>query len=111
STGYGLFRDGRLAAFAFCRPFGRGHVVGPVVAGTDADAIAVVQAHVEDHAGRFLRIDTRSENGPFAAFLSQAGLPIYDTVLSMSLQQGTADPHVPDSRGPAIYALASQALG
>ena len=111
STGYGLFRNGRLAAFAFCRPFGRGHVVGPVVASTDADAITAVRPHVVDHAGRFLRIDTRSENGLFPAFLSQAGLPIYDTVLSMSLQRGTADPHVPNSMEPAVYALASQALG
>jgi GNAT superfamily N-acetyltransferase len=43
SVGYGLFRDDRLEAFALCRRFGRGHVVGPVVAGNDAEAIAVVQ--------------------------------------------------------------------
>ncbi|MCJ7995539.1 GNAT family N-acetyltransferase [Rhizobium cremeum] len=111
SVGYGLFREGRLEAFALCRHFGRGHVVGPVVAGDDEDAIAVVQPHVLDHEGAFLRLDTHRDGGAFATFLSHAGLPVFDTVLTMSLSHGKAVPPVATSEGPKTYGLVSQALG
>ena len=39
SSGYGLFREDKLCAFALCRRFGRGHVVGPVVAANDEDTV------------------------------------------------------------------------
>ena len=53
SAGYGLFKTNKLNAFALCRPFGRGHVVGPVVAESDADAVAIVRPHVMDHPAAF----------------------------------------------------------
>ncbi|WP_348627650.1 hypothetical protein [Rhizobium sp. L9] len=59
SKGVVLVRSGRVEAFALCRRFGRSHVVGPVVAVSDADAIAVVHPHALEHAGSFLRLDTR----------------------------------------------------
>ncbi|MBB4186266.1 putative GNAT family N-acyltransferase [Sinorhizobium terangae] len=108
SIGYGLFRGGRLYAFALCRPFGRGHVIGPVVAETDADAIAVIRQHVAAHENQFLRLDTPVETGTFATFLSQSGLTVFDTVLAMSRRgKGRADV-VPGSN---LYGLASHALG
>ncbi|WP_192247172.1 GNAT family N-acetyltransferase [Mesorhizobium silamurunense] len=111
SVGYGLFDDGALKAFALCRPFGRGHVVGPVVAVQDADAIAVVRPHVAEHSGGFLRVDTHMESGEFAAFLSHSGMPVFDTVLTMSSGKRLADFAVGDGVGPITYALASQTLG
>jgi GNAT superfamily N-acetyltransferase len=105
-----LQRDGRLVAFALCRPFGRGHVVGPIVAADDEDAIAVVRPHVAEHAGRFLRIDTRQTEGAFPAFLTRSGMAVYDTVTTMSLGRRW----VPRDRvagAPIIYGLTSQALG
>ncbi|TPI58201.1 GNAT family N-acetyltransferase [Mesorhizobium sp. B3-1-7] len=111
STGYGLFSGDKLKAFALCRPFGRGLVVGPVVAGNDADAVAVVQPHVADHSGSFLRIDTRMDNGEFAAFLSHAGMPVFDTVLTMSMGKRLADFADGGSDMAKTYALASQTLG
>ncbi len=108
SVGYGLFRGGRLEAFALCRPFGRGHVIGPVVADSDADALAVIRRHVAAHENQFLRLDTPVETGPFATFLSQSGLAVFDTVLAMSRRgKGRADV-VPGSN---LYGLASHALG
>ncbi|MFE1597356.1 tryptophan-rich sensory protein [Methylobacterium sp. ID0610] len=68
-----LLRDGRIAAFALCRPFGRGRVIGPLVAASDADAIAVARPHVAARAGRFLRLDTRRKSGPFADVLMRSG--------------------------------------
>jgi GNAT superfamily N-acetyltransferase len=111
SVGFGLFRGDELRAFALCRPFGRGHVVGPVVAVKDSDAVAVVQPHVADHAGGFLRLDTHRGNGEFAAFLSQSGMPVFDTVLTMSMGKRLADFAAVGEKPPTTYALASQALG
>ncbi|EJL52817.1 putative acyltransferase [Rhizobium sp. CF122] len=108
SIGYGLVRDGRLCAFALCRPFGRGHVIGPVVAETDADAVAVIRQHVFAHENQFLRLDTPVESGTFATFLSQSGLTVFDTVLAMS-RRGKGDAAVVP--GPNLCGLASHALG
>lgn len=109
STGYGLFRGDKLSAFALCRPFGRGHVLGPVVAENDADAVAVARPHVAEHSGSFLRVDTHMDSGDFAAFLSYAEMPVFDTVLTMSLGKRMAD----FAAGGSLrtYALASQTLG
>ena len=111
SAGYGLFKNGRLNAFALCRPFGRGHVVGPVVAESDADAVAIVRPHVADHSGAFLRIDTHMDKGEFAAFLSHSGMPVFDTVLTMSMGKRLADFAVGGASAPVTYGLASQTLG
>ena len=64
--------DRRLYAV---RRFGRGFVVGPVVASNDADAIAVAEPHVTAHAGQFLRLDTRNTSSPFAEKLTQWACP------------------------------------
>lgn len=108
SIGYGLVRDGRLCAFALCRPFGRGHVIGPVVAETDGDAVAVIRQHVCAHENQFLRLDTPVESGTFATFLSQSGLTVFDTVLAMSRRGKGGAAVVP---GPNLYGLVSHALG
>jgi GNAT superfamily N-acetyltransferase len=113
SKGVALVRGGRIVAFSLCRRFGRGHVIGPVVATSDEEAIAVTQPHVVEHAGSFLRIDTRQQTGAFPRFIMQSGLPIYDTVTSMSLRRSwlRGDGAPPRDGLPLTYGLASQALG
>ncbi|TPN80648.1 GNAT family N-acetyltransferase [Mesorhizobium sp. CU2] len=111
SVSYGLFRGDRLCAFALCRPFGRGHVLGPVVAENDADAVAVARPHVAQHSGSFLRADTHMESGEFASFLSHSGLPVYDTVLTMSLGKRLDDFAAAGATEPTTYTLVSQTLG
>ena len=112
SRGVALLRQGRIRAFALCRRFGRGHVVGPVVAETDDDAVAVTRPHVADHAGRFLRLDTRQQEGAFTEFLARSRLPIYDTVTSMSRGRPWAAANGnPTEKQPIIYALVNQAVG
>ena len=106
SRGSVLERDGAIVGYALCRSFGRGHVVGPVVAERDADAIALIAPHVAAHAGRFLRVDTREEEGAFRDWLAARGMTRYDTVTSMSLGRARPAP------GPVrAFGLASQALG
>ena len=106
-----LLREGRIVAFALCRPFGRGHVIGPIVALSDSDAIAVAAPLAAPFAGRFLRVDTRRAEGAFADFLSQCGLPLYDVVTSMSLGRRWVRSAAPNGATPYTFALASQALG
>ena len=81
-------------------------MVGPVVAASEADALALITPHVAAHAGRFLRLDTREAEGPFRAYLEACGLLALDTGTSMSLGRDRAP------EGPArIYGLASHSLG
>ena len=111
SKGVALVRDGQIAAFSLCRRFGRGHVIGPVVAANDADAIAVTRPHVSDHVGSFLRLDTREKNGSFANFLAHCGLFVFDTVTSMSLGRNWPPARMQDFSTPRTYGLASHTLG
>lgn len=106
STGTVVERDGKITGFALCREHGRGHVVGPVVAENDDDAIALSVPFVQAMQGRFLRFDTRQPDGAFRAFLQASGIQLYDTVMQMGLGD------LPEATVPAkIYALVSQALG
>lgn len=106
SDGRVIERDGQVSGFALCRKFGRGHVVGPVVAETDADAIALVAPFVAAMQGQFLRLDTRQPEGPFREFLVACGIRHYDTVTRMGLGS------VPVTKGPAqTFSLVNQALG
>ncbi|WVT76463.1 GNAT family N-acetyltransferase (plasmid) [Sinorhizobium chiapasense] len=107
---YGLYQGRQLRAFSMLRRFGRGHVVGPVVAGCDEDAIVVTQPHVGANVGRFLRIDTHFDTGAFAAFVHQCGLGVYNTVRTMVTQEG-ASYGTGENGAPVVYALASQSLG
>ncbi len=99
-----LERQSRICGYAICRPFGKGHVVGPLLADADADAIALASPHVRAHASRFLRVDTPKADGPFTAFLVASGLASVDR--SALMTRGTLIP----SKSAEIYALASQAL-
>lgn len=110
SVSLGLFRGRSLRAFSMCRGFGRGHVVGPVVAFDEEEAMAVVYPHVTAHAGTFLRLDTHFHTGAFASFIQQCGLPVFDTVTTMTL--GDDADYGSGANGEArMFALASQSTG
>jgi GNAT superfamily N-acetyltransferase len=106
STGTVIDEGGRLRGFALSRPFGRGHVVGPIVAETEEDAIALVVPHLAPLQGQFVRVDTRQPGGPFRDFLVAAGMRHYDTVTRMGFGRRL------QPSGPAItIGLVNQALG
>jgi GNAT superfamily N-acetyltransferase len=106
SEGTVIERDGEITGFALCRRFGRGHVIGPVVAESQDDAVALVAPHVAAHAGSFVRLDTREAEGPLREYLSASGIVYFDTVTSM------AKGHDRPRRGPAhTFALASHSFG
>ncbi|HEV7260783.1 MAG TPA: GNAT family N-acetyltransferase [Bosea sp. (in: a-proteobacteria)] len=106
SVGTAVERDGEIVGFALCRPFGRGHVVGPIVAEDDDMAVALVAPHVDAHQGGFLRADTALEQGRFGAFLESCGMTIFDSVTPMIRGR-----HHPPSGAARTFGLATQALG
>jgi len=106
SVGTVLEVDGQIIGYALCRRFGRGHVVGPVVAANAEDAVALTAPHMKAHQGRFLRIDTREIAGPFIEMLETGGLVVHDTVTSMSLGKPR-----PTDPAATIFALANHAIG
>lgn len=101
-------RAGRhLSAFAIRRAFGRGQVIGPIVAESEEDAVRLVAALLEGMENRFVRVDTRQPDGPLRTHLLASGLPLFDTVRTMV--RGGALP--PVLRGqPSIYGLAGHAV-
>jgi len=106
SEGTLLEREGAVVGFALCRPFGRGHVVGPIVAEDDEMAIALLAPHVDAHQGGFLRVDTAQEQGAFGAFIESCGLTIFDSVTTMirGRKHGATD-------AARTFGLVNQALG
>lgn len=93
-----------LLGAAFVRRFGRGRIIGPLIASNGVIARDLGAYWLAQHPGEFLRIDTPPALG-LAAMLDGFGLQKVDTVVTMV--KGT-----PSSTGPMrCYAIASQALG
>ncbi|WP_279483631.1 GNAT family N-acetyltransferase [Aureimonas sp. SK2] len=103
----GLERDGELIGYAICREFGQGHVIGPIVARSDGDAVHLAASHLRGLVGRFARIDTREPKGVFVDLLLQSGFKHYDTMTTMS-RGGRFLNHQPGE--PWVYGLAGHAL-
>ena len=100
-----LERGGKAVGFSMLRRFGRGFVIGPVVAEGDADARVLVAHWLQGRQGQFLRIDI-SPDSALSDWLASCGLKAVDRVTSMV--RGT----LPLSQGPVqLHAPASQALG
>lgn len=100
-----LDHDGSARGFAMLRRFGRGHVIGPVVA-PDAEGAKALIAHLSGlNAGRFTRIDIDFASG-LAEWLESIGLLRVDAPTTM----WRGAPLVTD---PAmrLFAIATQALG
>ncbi|WP_404401895.1 GNAT family N-acetyltransferase [Pelagibacterium halotolerans] len=102
-----LRRDDRIVGYAMRREFGRGHVIGPIVAENDDDAIQLAGWHLRAMEGRFVRIDTREQDGPFPALLEQAGLVVGETTTTMSKGRRFLNR---TAGAPWVYGLAGHAL-
>jgi predicted N-acetyltransferase YhbS len=78
-----LEREGALLGFSIMRRFGRGHVIGPLVAPDVEGAKALIAHWSGPYAGSFVRIDINGASG-LGAWLEQAGLPQVDTGIIMA---------------------------
>ena len=106
SIGTVALRDGAVSGFALKRDFGRGAVIGPVVADGDAMAKALIAPLIRANKGSFTRLDTPVDSDGFLSFLTDAGLLAYDTVTEMCI-----GPHRRAMAGAVTYGLASHSLG
>ncbi|WP_037255420.1 GNAT family N-acetyltransferase [Rhodovibrio salinarum] len=98
-------RAGRIAAFGFRRPFGRGHVVGPIIASHIEDTQALTAHHLAACPGAFARIDV-PEPTQMGSWLEETGLLHAGGGLMMRLPG-----HPLPSTEATVHALTSQALG
>lgn len=97
--------DGGVQGYAVCREFGRGHVIGPVVASDAEEAAALIAHAMSSLVGRFVRINTSSQSG-LGPWLENHGLLQVDTEEAMV--RGT----LPETSSQVrIFALCSNSLG
>lgn len=100
-----LERNGQPEGFSILRRFGRGLVVGPVVAATRDDAQILIAHWLHEQRGQFLRVDIQADSG-LEDWLTECGLKPAGLVTSMVLGE------MPTRSGPMrLHALANQALG
>ena len=97
---------GAVKAFAGVRAFGRGLVIGPVVASSSQQAKDLIQFMLAHHEGDFVRLDTELSTG-LGPWLVERGLAHVGGGIPM--QRG---PKVERAEAPyRTYALVNQALG
>ncbi len=106
ATGAVVARGGEICGYALMRPFGKGVVIGPVVAEDDPMAMQLVAPLIQQCEGQFTRIDTPQQSQHFRAFLAAAGMGTFDTVTEMRI-----GPARRSTEGGLIYGLASHSLG
>jgi hypothetical protein len=98
--------QGEIRGFALMRSFGRGAVIGPLVAEEEGTAMMLAAALIQRQEGRFLRLDTPVTSERFSAFLAAAGLGLFDTVTEMYLGRQRRP-----LEGTQLYGLAAHSLG
>jgi len=98
-------RSEQIVGYSIARKFGRGHVVGPVVAGGVEDARRLILAQAAGLRGEFVRIDVNAHEG-LGDWLDSLGLARVGHAAAMIKgQRPTTDGAV------RIFALANQSFG
>jgi predicted N-acetyltransferase YhbS len=98
-----LTENGQISGYAMARAFGRGTVIGPLVAATEDDALALFRTLARPG---FVRIDCPADASTLIEYLQTAGLE--DVGASPVMVRGGWTP----PGGPArIFGLASHAFG
>ena len=98
-------RDGEISGYGCVRTWGRGVVVGPVIAADAEDARALIATLAARHVGEFVRIDVPASTG-LSPWLESIGLPCVNRVVAMALGER---PEVAADR--TLFALSNQSLG
>lgn len=98
-------RGGQILGYSIARKFGRGYVVGPVVAESADAARPLILAQLAELEGQFVRIDVYAADG-LGDWLESLGLSLAGQATAMV--RGV----LPEPAGQArIFALANQSFG
>lgn len=98
-------KDGEALGFSMMRRFGRGHMIGPVVAPDTERAKALIAHWAATYAGSFVRVDVTGESG-LSTWVESLGLALVGPSVRMARGQ------VPVSDGTVKqYAILNQAIG
>ncbi|WP_226092908.1 GNAT family N-acetyltransferase [Dickeya oryzae] len=100
-----LEQHGRIAGFGALRPFGRGYVIGPVIADSAEHARLLISSLMSEVGGEFVRIDTDAALG-LGHWLAECGLQPVDAPVTMI--RGT--PWQPEAGGMQAWTLMTQAM-
>jgi len=100
-----IMRDGRIAGYGCIREWGRGLVIGPIVAATDGDARALIATLAAFHLGSFVRINLPADAG-LSPWLESIGLPLVYREVAMVL--GGAPEPGPDA---TLFLQSNPSLG
>ena len=99
--------QGQISAWAACRRFGRGYVIGPVVASQSDHAQALCASFLTTLAGEFVRLDCpEGHHASFTHWLGQNGFALVDR--PMAMVKGDICRHGNDVH---LFSLMSQAMG
>lgn len=98
-------RAGVISGYGCVRRWGRGVVIGPVVAATAKDAKSIIAVLASAYEGVFVRVDVTDTSG-LAPWLVEIGLPQVDLAPIMAL----GAPPVSEP-GAMLVALSNQSLG
>jgi predicted N-acetyltransferase YhbS len=99
-------RHDRVKAFGALRAFGRGDVIGPIVASNAEDAKSLITALALRKSSDFLRVDTNEGSG-LTGWLAEIGLNQVGGGIAMRRPADAAAA----GKDARIFALANQALG
>lgn len=100
-----LDKDGEALGFSLIRRFGRGHMIGPVVAPDAERAKALIGYWAQTYAGSFVRVDVTGDSG-LSPWVESLGLALVEPSVRMARGQA------PVSDGTVEqYAILSQAIG
>jgi len=100
-----IVRDGRIAGYGCIREWGRGLVIGPVVAATEGDARALIATLAAFHLGSFVRINLPADTG-LSPWLESIGLPLVYREVAMALGD------IPETGpNPTLFVQSNPSLG
>lgn len=102
--GHVLMRDGEPRGYAIVRRFGRGHVIGPVVADSAHDARALIEAALARLGAAFVRVDTAAA-AQLGGWLESIGLRQVGEAITM-----VKGPPVAPAGPARLFALANQSF-